>query len=398
MNSIRRTIGSLRRSSPRSRLKTATLPPPSHPPPLLDTTLIINPVTSDDLLKRRGVNFDPETASQDSSSLSEFSSTTGTDERSVQSPLREFGEGPSTPIDININGTLLSDTQISPTLIPDSGYKGDGSLDVTMDSSKYQLLDSGVNLMEDRGNTSELTGDLSSIDDHSPMAKVDLKKRAELRKRFKKAKSVDTSNKTRKTSLQKSLTVDVLDNKSRKGSRRFWENSLVLIESDSDSDDSLGLHSSTSPPPQTTKSSCYSQIDEPIITSGYSKIEVLGPRNSSKQEHLEHSSKDSNHHFGDAIYSEPCLGAESTKDSLETPDTDTRPYANMEIARVTETQKTINDAAARARSKSSSPRVPKKPKPLPRILLQQEDGGRSELVTSLPTDFRHHPFGKVSIM
>ena len=347
-------------------------------------------MTSDDLLKRRGVNFDPETTSQDSSSLSEFSSTTGTDERSVQSPLREFGEGHSTPIDINMNG-MLSDTQISATLIPDSGYKGDSSLDVTMCSNKFQLLDSGINLTEDRGSVSELAGD-PSINDRSPIAQADVKKTAELPKRFKKAKSVDTSNKPRKTSLQKSATVDVPDNllPSRKGSRRFWENSLVLIESDSDSDESLGLLSSSSPPPQSSKSSCYSKIDEPIITSGYSKIEVLGPRNSRKQENSEHCN--SNHHFEEVIYSEPA------KDGLQISNIDTTPYANMEIVRVTMTQKTINDAAARARSKSSSPRVPKKPKPLPRILLQREGGGRSELVTSLPTDFKHHPFVKVSMM
>ncbi len=347
------------RRSPRNRLKTATLPPPSHPPPVLDTSLLVRPPSVEDL-KRRGINFDSETQSQDSSSLSEFSSTTGTDERSVQSPMREFGHMTSPPI--NIDCSLLDNAQFSPTVIPpDSGYKDSLLSEVTTTSNAHGLLDSGITLTED-------TPVISVLDDNcSPAAKPDVESKRKVPKRFKKAKSIDSASqqKVTKAPLQKSATVDMPDDEflkpTRKGSRRFWEHSLVLIESDSDSDESLDLRST--PPPQ---SSYHANTDEPIVATGYSKIQVLGPKTSNKEETVVDSRK---------------VSTEAKKDLTTVP----VQYSNMEIIRTVADNKDSHDG--RARSKSSSSKVVRKPKPLPRIQPVGEEG-RSGLIASLPADFK----------
>lgn len=279
----------------------------------------------------------------------------------------------SPPIDID--GSLFDNAQFSPTLIPDSGYK-DGTLtNVTATSSKnHSLLDSGITLAED-------VPAISDLNDRSPVARVDVETRNELRKRFKKAKSIDGVNKqqVRKTSLQKSATIDTPDNvflkPTRTGSRRFWENSLVLLESDSDSDDSFSLRSTL--PPQ---SSYRSNTNVPIVATGYSKILVLGPKMSDKEENIEQT-----------LTRE--VSTEKSQDRILPPSAIVPvQYANMTVMCAAAEKVTTNDA--RARSQSSSPRATKKkPKPLPRI-QKRGDEGKGGLIASLPSNFKQHTDGK----
>ena len=461
---LRRTLGSLRRSPKRlikAEQKTATLPPPSHPPPLLDIARPSHSESVDglgekgDSKKNRNaliLNYDQDDVSLESesmSSLSEFSSTTGTDDRSIHSPIGEIGGRATTPIDI-MEGAGLQDVGFDPRLMPDSGFRGDSSLEATLCASNYQLLDSGINFIEDNGSVSELLEDgmkvntsaersgtvssTSSAKNHGPVS-VQLNGKSPgrtLQSNLSRAMSTDSPNfkKTSANVLQRAATVDSPDthlrtNRTGSSGRRFWENSLVVVESDSDSEmsgpHSIPLSDDLSPhsiPNESSRPSSGVQfvigdkgqeeerhtVEQKYITSkrddvtnepsGYSKIEVLQPRGSSGGvSHTETSTKDTTS-SGTTLTvpsSEPMTSSNQPPSNL---------YANLVFGRGVKGASVPSPSSlvrpdSRTRSKSSSPRVTKKPKPLPRTRLSIKKG-RAELnkdcfVSSLPSNFKPVP-------
>ena len=402
---IKKKIGSLRRP----RTKTATLPPPSHPPPILDPSQFSSPppTTLDEEFKRRGVNYDAETASLDStsaSSQSEFSSTTGTDERSLQSPLREVCSGTTTPIDIDGVGSHgQTDGNLSPTvLIPDSGFKGDSSLEATVCSNNYQLMDSGINFMEDRGSTSGAAGatpTISVVSDRSPLpqAKIEdidssnvnsLNSGSE-RRILTKAMSLDSSAVTSNSkSLQRSYTVDDPGSSLNvRRSKKFWENSIVIIESDSDSEacaspsDNSSFNSANSPQSTTQPTSGNKEDkDEELVATANAKI--LSPKRRPPPPIPTNIDSLPSPTTNDSQQDKENLGLPSSR-SDRTPGSEIPWYTNMQVL----SEAPLLNDHRRKRSKSTSPLVPRKPKPLPRLLSK----GRGELVTSLPSDFKPVP-------
>jgi len=291
--------------------------------------------------------------SNSASSLSEFSSTTGTDERSLQSPLRDTGTGSSTPIDIEPD--LLLNGRVSPILIHNSGFRGDFCIDTefSLDAPDGQPF-------------------IPIILTDEPKPVVRAKSNEDVRKKFSKANSVDIQDRADvyKQPLKKAASVDQSNtlNVDRR-SRKFWENSLVVLESDSESEDSLNQVDSFASPSLTPGIDNRLDNEEPI-NPDYAKIEIIGPHspNSTDQDSLSSDKA-------------PTYARLHTSIPEATPQ-----YTNIQIALKTPPTET----QARGRSKSSSPLLPKKPKPLPRLKIGPQDS-RTELISSLPGDFKPSP-------
>lgn len=335
-----------------------------------------------------------EVSCEDSVSVSSLS------ERSTASPLGD-GTSSSDPIDI-VNGRVCLNGGDS--LVPDSGLIWDStSLEATLGPDSCQNLDSGVNLLESISEDHMIP--LSSrvgkgsplihvkvveVNDDTTLSGVRHKDGGHIEESVRRNDSIDFER----------VPSDLKPKVEVRRSRDVWKNSVVKPESDSDTDSekstpnllrkgevtfivgstgSKNEHSSPAYLQSPTLSQSSNEITELQEEPSPTLLNESQVPPSGKQELLQ----------VDTSKEKQVLQLQTGSSRTESP------YANLFIPGLAEGATNVDRpaaATARPRSKTSSPKVPKKPKPLPRSLglsINKEHPSKEDLfISSLPSDFR----------
>ena len=336
------------------------------------------------------------------SSQSEFSMT-GTDERSTTSPL---GDGTITsssdPIDIvNVNGRVcISGEESDPSLVPDSGLLWDSSLEVTLCADSCHTLDSGVNLSEsvNEDHPPMIMNGKGSSDIHVPV--VNGEKPSTTLNSEKKRN--EPGNRMLSDSIDfERVPSDLKPKLEVKSSRSVWKDSIVKPESDSDTDSERSTPNTARKVGVTFEvGSIDTKFSELALQHGPSVVH-LSQTSEKTSDHQDESTpihttetQVSPPQVSEQEHLQPLSNTESKENHLlQTDSINLSPYANLFIPGLGQGRSVVDQSAtARPRSKSSSPKVPKKPKPLPRSLVltsHKEEPSKEELfISSLPADFR----------
>lgn len=390
-----RKLGSLRRSPNRVKPSGSSSPRPyiSAPMPLKDTDHIDSklqyPHGGGVVIDNRIRRYNPDDGSCDDSvsvsSQSEFSSATGTDDRSTSSPLGDRTSS-SDPIDI-VSGRvcLTAGESDAALLIPDSGVTWDSSLEATLcadNNFSTRTVDSGVNLSGDRR--------VPSVILEVPSEKVQV-----VPVNGTSVTALKDANRGRVGSNHSLIDFERVPSdpnaklQAKADRHNVWKDSIVEPVSDSDTDSEKSTPSTSRKNAVTFKvGSITSSGSETVSSVHQSQLSDISDTRKASSTTTQSNEAQVQSTEGQELF-HPLSADEKRllKTSLGKAES---PYANLFIPSLAHGASIVDPlATARTRSKSSSPRVPKKPKPLPRMALKNGEMSKEQLfISSLPSDFR----------